>query len=437
MRKIIYALSFFWALQIFSESLSLPSEYYYLNNGMKVILSEDPSSPFVAVNLWYHVGSNNEKPGKTGFAHLFEHEMFEGSMHVKDHFAALERAGGFGINASTSFDRTNYYEVVPKNELELALSLESSRMFDLVITEEKLLEQLEVVRRERQQRYEAMAHGEASLALWENTFPKNHPMFGRVIGSHEDLMSSSLNDVQSFYDEFYGPSNATLTLVGDFDKNEAKYLINKYFATLPKTAQIKPPVVPVVKLGEEKIIYFEEKLGKVPMIKIQYITPALFASKDAEMDILAHILTGGEFGRLTKAITRDKPLASAVSAYQQSLGHQSIFAIEVVLNPEIDEKEVLKEIDKILLGLVSNPPSKEEIDRAVNTILTDQFFSIQELSNRAELLQTYAHFTNKPDSINRDIERYKSVTQDSLKQAAKEYLPVGKERRILIAKPSS
>lgn len=439
MGKFIYAVGLLMATTALASRLSLPNNHYYLDNGLKVIFSKDPS-PFVALNLWYQVGANNEEPNKTGKAHLFEHLMFEGSKHISDppgHFRILEKAGGFGINASTSFDRTNYYETVPKNELERVLSMESSRMFFLDITQAKLDEQREVVRREREQRYETQPYGMATLKLWESIFPKNHPMHGRVIGSHEDLKASSLNDVQSFYDRYYGPSNACLTLVGNFDEDEAKKLINKYFASLPKTEPIKPAVVPEVKIDGQEIIKFDEKLGKVPLIRFQYITPALFAPGDAELDVLAHILAGGEFGRLTKAITRDKPLASSVSAYQQSLEHLSVFSIDVVLNPAVEANAVISEVDQVLASLVSEPVQELEIDRARNSILTDQFFGLQELSARAEMLQIYNRFAKNPDSINQDFERYRAVDQESIKVSAQKYLPVGQGRKILIAQPAS
>jgi zinc protease len=423
------------------QELSLLTERYTLGNGMTVLLSQDRSSPLVATNVWTNVGSVNEEPGKTGQAHFFEHLMFEGSRQVKDppgHFHILEKAGAFSINASTSFDRTNFYQTVPKSALELALSLESSRMFDLVITESKLKEQLEVVRRELDQRYSSQPYGLATLKAWESLFPKNHPMFGRVIGSHKDLQAATLDDFQSFYDTYYGPSNSVLTLVGDFEVDDAKALINKYFATLPKNDPIPKAVVPKIVLQEQEIIQFTEKLGKVPLIRIHYISPSLFAKGDAELDIWGHILTGGEFGRLTKAITRDKLLASSVSAYQQSMEHLSVFTIDTILNPGVDENVVIEEIDKVLADLVQAPVAQTEMDRAVNSILTTQIFSIQELggsSGRAEMLQIYNRFKNDPDYLLQDMKRYQSVKEEDLKLAAKQYLPVGKARKVLIAKP--
>src|SRR5579871_583493 len=194
------------------EKQIVPVEKYQLDNGLTVLLSEDKSDPFVAVNIWYFVGAINEVPEKTGFAHLFEHLMFEGSKFVPDseHFKLLERVGGFDVNASTGFERTNYYETVPKDQLALVLAMESSRMFFLDITQAKLDEQREVVRREREQRYETVPYGIAALTQWQSIFKAGHPFHGRVIGSHEDLMAASLSDAQRFYDRYYGPTNACI-----------------------------------------------------------------------------------------------------------------------------------------------------------------------------------------------------------------------------------
>ncbi len=423
-----------------SHKLSLPVEKHVLNNGLTILLSEDHSTPFVAVNLWYFVGAVNEHLKRTGLAHLFEHLMFEGSLYVpgSEYFRLLEKVGGFDVNASTGFERTNYYETVPKSQLALVLAMEASRMSFLTITKAKLDEQRAVVRREREQRLETAPYGVAALKLWQSIFQINHPFHGRVIGSHEDLEAASLSDVQNFYDKFYGPTNACITLVGDFDKTEALALINKYFATLPKTKVEPIPLLPKVEIGNQEIIIVDETLGKLPLVRIQYVTPGLFQPGDAEMDVIAHILTGGELGRLTQAITRNKQMASSTSAYQQSHEQVSIFTIDTLVNPGIDPRSIIDEIDIVLADLVKNPPTSTEIDRARNSILTTHFFGLQSLgghSGRAELLQTYNRFAHDPQYIQQDIGRYKEITQESLQISALRYLPVGKARKILIATP--
>lgn len=423
-----------------SKRLVIPNQLYTLDNGLTVILSEDHTSPFVAASLWYQVGAVNEQPGKTGLAHFFEHMMFGGSVHAKGdaHFKKMEEVGAFSLNATTSFDRTNYIQTVPKSQLELLLALEASRMYFLKIGQAEFDVQKLVVANERRQRYETTPYGLATLKLWQSIFPPNHPMHGLVIGSHEDLEKTTVADLQSFYDKNYGPSNACLTLVGDFNVDTAKGLINKYFGSLPKSPKNPTPLLPNIAIGPQEIIRYPEKLGKLPLIRIQYLTPALFKPGDAELDIISFILTGGEHGRLTKALTRDKALANSVSASQQSFEQLSVFSIDAILNPQVSEKKALKTIDKVLAGLVSNPPTVLEINRARNALLTNQFFGLQELggySGRAEALQSYHRFAKDPNFIQKDLARYMAVDQKSVVEAVKKYLPVGKHRKILEAIP--
>lgn len=423
------------------EHVQIPYEKYTLENGFSVILSEDKTTPAIAVNTWYNVGAVNEKPHKTGLAHLFEHLMFEGSRHVgpSQHFKMLEKIGAYDVNASTNFFNTNYYQTIPSNQLDLALGLESSRMFFLDITQGKLDEQRAVVRREREQRYETTPYGNAKLSLWQNTFPKDHPYFGKVIGSHEDLQAATLKDVQSFFDRHYGPSNACLTLVGNFDKNAIKPLIEKYYGSLPKGDLLPEVRIPKAVIDKQEIIRFAEKLGKLPLISVLYITPGLFQPGDAEMDIIAHVLTGGEYGRLTKALTREKLWASAVSAYQQSMDQMSVFVIDILLNPDSDEQEVIKELDKVIDSLENDPPSLVEQERARNAILKNQLFSLQNVGGsygKAELLQTYNRYAHNPGFLQQDIMRYQKIDQKALQEAKQSFLGT-QSRKILIAKPST
>lgn len=450
MRQIIIGLLITLATQLVAKPieqngleahLAIPFEKYTLENGLSVILSEDKTTPSIAVNTWYDVGAVHEEPHKTGLAHLFEHLMFEGSRHVgpSQHFKMLEKIGAYDVNASTNFYNTNYYQTIPSNQLDLALGLESSRMFFLDITQGKLDEQRAVVRREREQRYETTPYGNAKLALWQNTFPKNHPYFGKVIGSHEDLQAATLKDVQGFFDTHYGPNNACLTLVGNFDKNAIKPLIEKYYGSLPKSHFIPQVRVQKVVITKQEIIQVPEKLGKLPLISVLYITPGLFEPGDAEMDIIAHVLTGGEYGRLTKALTREKLWASAVSAYQQSMDQMSVFMIDVLLNPDSNEQEVIKEIDKVIESLQSDPPSLIEIERARNAILKNQLFSLQNLGGsygKAELLQTYNRYAHDPGYLQHDIMRYQKIDPKALLQAKMSFLGT-QSRKILIAKPSA
>jgi zinc protease len=418
--------------------IAIPYEQYQLPNGLNVILSPD-KGPGVAISVWQKVGSNDEVKGRSGLAHLFEHLMFEGSEHVpSDPFALLESVGAHSLNASTSFERTNYYETVPSDQLELALAVESDRMSFLKISQEKLNEQLEVVRREREQRFEAAPYGEASLLFWEQMFPKPHPFHGHIIGSHEDLISATLADVQNFYKKHYGPTNASIALVGDFKVDEAKALIAKYFQTLPATPKTPEPHIPAVVFKDQTILRVEEKLGKLPLLRIAYITPALYQEGDADLDLLGGILSGSENGRLTKALTRDNKLASSVNTYQQSHKELSVFTIEALLNADTKPEDAINVIDKVLASVANNPITAIEIERSRNTFLTAMMLGLQEkggYKGKAEVLQSYWRFTGDPGFLSKDLERYANVTPGSMTQSVAKYLPPKDKRKILIAAP--
>lgn len=418
---------------------TIPFEKYVLSNGLEVILSEDHSSPFVATNIWYHTGAVNEEKKKTGLAHLFEHLMFEGSAFAKGdaHFKKIDSVGGFAMNASTSFDRTNYYQTAPKNQLELLLALEASRMCFLDINQEKLDEQREVVRREKEQVIESSPYGLATMSLWQKVFPKGHPLYGRVIGSHRDLEAARLKDVQNFYDRYYGPTNATLTIVGDFKTENVKALVAKYFSTLPRTEKIATPQIPTIKITKQEILKFDEKIGRLGLVRIQYLTPALYKEGDADLDMISSILGGGDYGRLSKLLVRDKRLAGNVSVYQQSLEQVSIFNIDILLNPGVDPNVVIAETDTVLADMMTTPPSMIEIERARNTILTNYYFAMQEFggsSGKAEALQSYNRYAKDPGFIAKDLARYQAVSEQTIKIAVKKYLPPN-ARKILIATP--
>ncbi|MCA9507187.1 MAG: insulinase family protein [Myxococcales bacterium] len=347
--------------------------------------------------------------------------------------------GAFAINASTSFDRTNYYETVPKNRLELALSLEASRMTFVTIDQERLDEQREVVRREREQRYETSPYGLANLTLWQKIFPQSNPYHGYVIGSHKDLEAATLDDVKSFYDRYYGPSNATLAIVGDFDEVEVKALVAKYFATLPKTKRASTPIIPQVKIERQEIIRVDEKLGQLPLLRMQWITPSIFKNGDADLDIASIIIGKGENALLKKALTRDKSLANQVSVYQHSMGQTSVFTIDVLLNPGVDENQVIEEIDRVIAQVTAGNIEKNDIERSRNSIMTNYYFDLQELgggSGKTELLQTYNHYTNDPSYMQKDLARYKAVTAQTLSATVKRCLKPN-QRKILIAAPEN
>src|SRR5215475_3872790 len=281
--------------------LKIDYDKFTLPNGLDVILSEDHRLPLVAVNLWYHVGPANEEPGRTGFAHLFEHMMFQGSRHVAadTHFKILEAAVASDINGTTDFDRTNYFETLPSNQLELALWLESDRMGYLLgkIDQERLINQRDVVRNERRQSVENTPYGLVEEELFHQLFPKSHPYYADVIGSHRDIEAAQLDDLREFFRQYYSPNNASLTITGDINPAQAKAWVEKYFGSIPSG-----PAVPKITAAPPQIS--SERRSKVtdqvelPRIYMGWITPSIFQAGDAECDLLAHILGQGKSSRL-------------------------------------------------------------------------------------------------------------------------------------------
>ena len=323
-------------------------EKYKLKNGLEVILSEDHRLPLVAVNLWYHVGPANERPGRTGFAHLFEHMMFEGSKHIgsRAHYKYLEAAGASDINGSTDFDRTNYYETLPSNQLELALWLESDRMGYLLDTldREKLANQRDVVRNERRQSVENAPYGIVEEAIFHALFPKGHPYYAEVIGSHEDIEAARLNDIREFFKQYYTPNNASLAIVGDFTPAQAKAMVEKYFASIPagpavpKIEAVTPPVT-----SERRVTITDQV--ELPRVYMTWITDPAFKPGDAEADMLAQILGGGNSSRLYKKLVYEKQIAQDVQASNYSLLLGSMFQVQATAKPGVKPEDLEKAID--------------------------------------------------------------------------------------------
>ena len=294
-------------------------EKYTLPNGLDVILSRDVRVPMVAVNLWYHVGPANEEPGRTGFAHLFEHMMFQSSKHVPpdSHFKLLEAAGASDINGTTDYDRTNYFETLPANQLELALWLESDRMGYLLdkVDQAALSNQQDVVRNERRQSIENQPYGLAEEVMVQSLYPEGHPYYGNVIGSHEDIQAVKLDDVRRFFRQYYSPNNASLAIVGDFDPAQAKALVEKYFGTLKRG-----PDVPAIKAETPQITSERRKVVKarveLPRVYMAWVTSPIFKAGDADADLASNVLGGGRSSRLYKKLVYEKQIAQTVSAQQ-------------------------------------------------------------------------------------------------------------------------
>ena len=443
------------ALAVVTASLAAPSaqnqsstsdvprlefEKYTLPNGLEVILSQKRGLPMVAVNLWYHVGPANEAAGRTGFAHLFEHMMFQSSKHVPpdSHIRLLEAAGASDLNGTTDFDRTNYFETVPSSQLELALWLESDRMGYLLekVDQAALSNQQDVVRNERRQSVENQPYGLAEEALVQAMFPKGHPYHGYVIGSHEDIQAAQLEDVQTFFRQYYAPNNATMAIVGDFDVAQTKKLVEKYFGTLKRGPAVPAPKADAVRIASERRLTVPSRV-ELPRVYMAWLTPPIFKPGDAEADITGTILGGGRSSRLFKKLVYERQIAQNVSAQQQSLTLGSVFQIEVTARPGHSAEELEKAVDEELAAMRAQPPSMREIEMARNTIETNIIGGLERLGGFggiADRLNSYNHFLGTPDYLQKDIQRYRAVTPATVQNFVRDNLSTS-ARVVLHAVP--
>src|SRR5689334_4794477 len=336
------------ATQTASDIPKIQFEKYTLPNGLEVILSEDHRLPIVTANLWYHVGPANEAAGRTGFAHLFEHLMFQGSKHTPhdSHFQMLEAAGATNINGTTDYDRTNYFETVPSNRLELALWIESDRMGYLLdsIDEKEFANQQDVVRNERRQTTENRPYGNAEEELVHMLYPQSHPYYAAVIGSHADIQAARLEDAREFFKRYYAPNNASIAIVGDFETAAAKKLVEKYFGPLKRGAPVPPINVQTPKITAERRKVVNDRI-ELPRVYMAWLTPSIFKPGDAEAIIAGDILGGGRASRLYQKLVYEKQIAQNVQAYQQSLLLGSQFQIDATARPGHTAEELEKAIN--------------------------------------------------------------------------------------------
>lgn len=406
---------------------------FVLPNGLTVILHQDRSTPTVAVNIYYLVGSGREKPGRTGFAHLFEHIMFEGSKNVPEGMFDrwLEAAGG-NNNGSTNTDRTNYYETVPSNALELALFLEADRMGFLLdaMSPGKVDGQRDVVKNERRQSYENRPYGMAYLTLFEQLYPQGHPYSWPTIGSMADLTAASYDDVVNFFKDWYVPNNAVLAIAGDIDIEQTKKLVEKWFAGIPRGKDI-PPIDPAPAwLEAEKRLVMEDNV-QLPRLYMTWHAPAGFTGMDATNDLMANVLAGGKNSRLYKRLVYDLQVAQDVSAFNYSMRLGSIFVIEVTARSghtlQEMEKLVQEEIDRIK----REAPAPREVQRAVNQYEANFLARLESVENKADQFNNYYQFTGNPDFFNEDLYRYKAVDPDDITAAAKAFLH--NDKRVILS----
>jgi zinc protease len=395
-----------------------------LPNGLNVILHEDHSTPTVAVNVWYHAGSAREKTGRTGFAHLFEHILFEGSGHVAEgDFDNLLEAAGANNNGSTTPDRTNYYETMPSNALELALFLESDRMGYLLeaMSPEKVDGQRDVVKNERRQRYENQPYGMAWIALNENLYPNDHPYHWPTIGYMEDLTAASYDDVAEFFKKYYAPNNASLVIAGDIDPAQIRALVEKWFSDVQRGAAVPPQATPSAYLENEKRIVMEDRV-QLPRLYMAWLSAPFYSPGDAELDLLSRVLAGGLNSRLYKRLVYDLQIAQDVTAFQSSNLLSSEFMIIATARSghTLTELEMViqEEIDK----LKNEPPSAREVQRAVNQFEASFLRRLESIESKADLLNHYFMYTGNPDYLEEDLARYKAIGLEDLSTVAKTYL---------------
>jgi zinc protease len=411
-----------------SDIPKIEFEKFTLGNGLEVILSEDHRLPLVAVNLWYHVGPANEDPGRTGFAHLFEHMMFQGSKHVPGdgHFKTLEAIGGSDLNGTTDFDRTNYFQTVPADRLELALWLESDRMGYLLddLDQGKLSNQQDVVRNERRQSVENAPYGIVEEALFHQMFPKEHPYYASVIGSHADIQAAKLDDVKNFFKLYYAPNNASLVIVGDIDKAATKAMVEKYFGTLKRGQPVPKPSVQTPPITAERRQVVPDRV-ELPRVYMAWLTTPIFQPGDADADIAATVLGSGRSSRLYKKLVYEKQIAQQVSTQQYSLSLGSVFQIQATARPGHTAEELEKAIDEELTRLRNEGPEAAEVERARNGIETRIVEGLERLGGFggvANRLNTYNHFLGNPGYLEQDIRRYRDVTPASVKTFAVDQL---------------
>jgi predicted Zn-dependent peptidase len=394
-----------------------------LPNGLRLIVAEDHLAPVVAVNVWYNVGSKHEVPGKTGFAHLFEHVMFQGSANVgkAEHMALVQAAGGT-LNGTTWLDRTNYFETMPSHELELALWLEADRMGTLLdaLSQENLDNQREVVKNEKRWSYDNRPYGSWVHKLLGHLYPEEHPYHHPTIGSMEDLDAASLDDVRSFFATYYAPNNAVLAVVGDCDRAQVRAWADRYFGPIPANPAIPPlpdmSLPPVI--GEERREVVEERVP-LPRICFGFRGPAFGDTRLDALDVATQLLSGGKSSRLTRRLVRDERIAQDVMiATLPAVGGASAVLGWATVRPGVDPAVVEAAYLEELARLAAEPPTEDEMVRARALTEADELGALSRVEERADRLSMYATLFNDPGLINTILPRYLSVTAEQIRDVA-------------------
>jgi predicted Zn-dependent peptidase len=422
---------------IAAAPLEIPHQRLLLANGLEVILHVDHRVPLVAIDVWVHAGSGDETVGKTGFAHLFEHMMFQGAEHIGEdvHFDVLREIGASNVNGTTNTDRTNYFEVVPKNQLETALWLESDRLGFLLptLSEKSLQNQRDVVRNERRQRYDNVPYGRERFALAAALYPEGHPYRYLTIGKHEDIEAGSVADVSQFFRHWYTPKNVTLTIAGDIDVAETHALVKRYFGTLAGTPRPPKTVVAAPVLQKNERVEVKDAFAALTRLHWSWHSPARFTPDDTALNVFADVIGAPGWGRLHRRLVVDEPLAQDVNVMQWGKGLSGQFDIVVTLKPGSDPTRVEAVVREVLMAATAAPPSAAEINRSVVGIESGLLFSLEDLFTRADMLQTFNHYTGDPNALAGYLADVRGVTPQRAWAAARRTLL--KPRVLIVTVP--
>ena len=390
-----------------------------LSNGLRLIVAEDHLAPVVAINIWYDVGSKHEQPGKTGFAHLFEHVMFQGSRHVAkaEHIALIQAAGGT-MNGTTWLDRTNYFETLPSHQLDLGLWLEADRMATLLdaLSQENLDNQREVVKNEKRWSYDNRPYGSWQEKLQAHLYPSDHPYHHSTIGSMEDLDAASLEDVKAFFQTYYAPNNAVLSVVGDVDTDAVRASVERYFGAIPPNPSIPPlrdmSLPPT--LGREIREVVEDRVP-LPRIYVGFRAPVFGDHRLDALEVAGQILAGGKGSRLHRRLVRDERIAQDVALFALGfVGGASVAAGWATVRPGIAVDRVEAAFHEELERLAVEPVSDDELARARALIEADELGALQRVEERADRLSMYTTLFDRPALINEMLGRYLAVTPEAI-----------------------
>ncbi|HEX6643452.1 MAG TPA: pitrilysin family protein [Gemmatimonadales bacterium] len=407
-----------------SASLEVPYVIDTLDNGLTLIVHEDRSAPVVTVNVWYHVGSGDEKVGRTGFAHLFEHLMFMGSEHAPyPEFDRRLEAAGANNNGSTTEDRTNYFESGPANALPLMLWLEADRMGWMLPTMDsaKVDLQRDVVKNERRQGVDNQPYGLANETIIGMLYPKSHPYSWPVIGSMTDLSAASLEDVKDFFRRYYAPNNASIVVAGDVRAAEVKALVEKYFGAIPRGPAIERSAPPAVRLAGDTAAVLEDKV-QLPRLYYTWHTVKGWEPDDAALNLAAYILTGAKNARLTQTMVYDQQIASSVFAYQDGKRLDGDFSVVATARPGKSLPELQQVIDAEIARLAAEGPTARELEQAKNSYESGFLSALERVGGKADQLNMYYYQIGEPDGFQRDLDRYRAVTAADVQRVVREYL---------------